>query len=169
MEHKWNLGNVSILLQYSCGVNRIVGERKELRTYPSPGALYPNEVFVVVNRVNGLRRGLYVYDFHSHSLVLLNRDITKALASFMEPKLIARTKLIVVLVANPFRTILKYGDVGYKFALLEAGLISENLVLVATALGKSVLPYESYLDDSLNEALGMDGVTKFVTTTLLFG
>jgi SagB-type dehydrogenase family enzyme len=50
----------------------------------------------------------------------------------------------------------KYGEGGYRMIVAEAGHISQNLILTATALGLSARPFGGVFDQLLNEALGFD-------------
>jgi SagB-type dehydrogenase family enzyme len=50
----------------------------------------------------------------------------------------------------------KYGPGGYRMLVAEAGHISQNLILAATALGLSARPFGGVFDDLLNRDLGLD-------------
>jgi SagB-type dehydrogenase family enzyme len=54
----------------------------------------------------------------------------------------------------------KYGLRGYRFALLEAGHVGQNLVLAATGLGLGAVPLGGYYDRPTDELLGLDGVNE---------
>jgi SagB-type dehydrogenase family enzyme len=49
----------------------------------------------------------------------------------------------------------KYGQGGYRMLVAEAGHISQNLVLAATALGLSARPFGGVFDDLMNHDLGL--------------
>jgi SagB-type dehydrogenase family enzyme len=44
-----------------------------------------------------------------------------------------------------------YGERGYRFCLLEAGHIVQNIMLVAEALDKAVTPIGGFKDDNINQ------------------
>jgi SagB-type dehydrogenase family enzyme len=56
----------------------------------------------------------------------------------------------------------KYGERGYRLALLEAGHIAQNLCLVAAALELGSMNVCGFFDDRLNAALSIDGVDEAV-------
>ena len=67
----------------------------------------------------------------------------------------------VVLIAAIFgRTRFKYGLRGYRFALLEAGHVAQNVLLAATALGLAAVPLGAFYDRRMDAFLGLDGVNE---------
>jgi SagB-type dehydrogenase family enzyme len=56
----------------------------------------------------------------------------------------------------------KFGERGYRYLLLDAGHICQNLYLAAEALGCGACAVGSFDDGELNSTLGLDGVTRFV-------
>jgi SagB-type dehydrogenase family enzyme len=57
----------------------------------------------------------------------------------------------------------------YRLALVEAGHVAQNVCLVATGLGLGVCPLAGYVDDALNDLLGLDGVDETVVYALAVG
>ncbi|GGP19037.1 hypothetical protein GCM10007981_01100 [Thermocladium modestius] len=143
-----------------------------LRAYPSPGALYPNDVYLIANHVQGLRPGIYYFNPEKLGLYIVSEDegrLGRARASFLEKELAGSAAAIFLLVTTMSRVSIKYGEIGLKLALLEAGIITENVVLLASALGLRSLPYESFVDYDLNEALSLDSANRFVAFTVMIG
>ena len=54
------------------------------------------------------------------------------------------------------RTAAKYGDFGYLHAILEAGHMAQNVLLVASALKLSARPLGGFDDATIHNALGLD-------------
>ena len=54
----------------------------------------------------------------------------------------------------------KYQDRSYRYGLLEAGHVGENAYLAATALGLGACGVGAFMDDAINEMLGLDGVEE---------
>jgi SagB-type dehydrogenase family enzyme len=63
----------------------------------------------------------------------------------------------------------KYGERSYRFALLEAGHIAQNLLLAATAEGVAALPVGGFVEDKLNALLGLNGRDEFAVYLILLG
>jgi hypothetical protein len=64
------LAALATLLRYSCGVRRSASGAPDAgrRVYPSAGARFPLECYVLASRCEGLAAGLYHYDPVGHRL-----------------------------------------------------------------------------------------------------
>jgi SagB-type dehydrogenase family enzyme len=71
-----------------------------------------------------------------------------------------RAAMVFVLTGIALKSRLKYGERGYRFMLLEAGHIAQNLLLTANALGLGALPIGGFVDDELDRLLDVDGVEE---------
>ena len=56
----------------------------------------------------------------------------------------------------------RYGQRGYRYILLDAGHICQNLYLAAESIGCGVCGIGAFDDDIMNETLGLDGENHFV-------
>lgn len=170
-------GQLSTLLHHAFGVNKrafsTVAPSVEIcfRPYPSPGGLYPTEIYLYVNNVEGIAPCIAHYDARTHTLRVLAEQDGRAFEKIEIPSggQHSRAPVVVVLTTVPQRVTAKYGGRGYRMGLLEAGHASQNACLVASALGIGSLVYGSYFDDELAEALNIDGVTETVASVILFG
>lgn len=142
-----------------------------LRAVPSGGALYPLELYVAALRVDGLERGLYHFDPLRAGLEVLEQDVTAerlgALSTY--PEIVGSCAVLVLIAAIFGRTRFKYGLRGYRFALLEAGHVAQNVVLTATALGLAAAPLGGFYDRPTDEFLGLDGVNESTLYTIAVG
>jgi SagB-type dehydrogenase family enzyme len=129
------------------------------RPVPSPGGLYPLEVSLLVRSVDGLPEGIYHYVPSADGLEQV-RDVA------VPPPLIdhlflgqpwaAEAAVVLVLSAVCERSLTRYGDRGYRYLLLEAGHLTQNLVLAATGLGLGAVNLGGFLDDDLSGQLRLD-------------
>lgn len=173
---------LSDLLRYSLGVTEEVGRTDEtgdgptesLRAYPSPGAMYPVEPYVVVPTSAGdVDAGIYYYVPEEHALRVLDRP--EALRDELhdcirDPTSRSMDFSVLVGLAGAFqRTRMKYGPRGYRFALQESGHAAQNVLLVAEAMGLAGVPMADFYDERLNEFLGVDGVNESVLYLLCLG
>jgi len=154
------LGRLATLLHAAYGVTGAVGRTPQaLRTVPSGGALYPLELYVVSHRVDGLELALYHYDPLRHGLELLRPLDAPAgaeLSPYAEP--LADSAAVVAITAMFWRSRFKYGARAYRFALLEAGHVGQNLLLAAAALGLDAVPLGGFFDRNADAFLGVDGI-----------
>ncbi len=140
------------------GVTRRGGSTP-LRAAPSAGALYAGELYAVVERISGLAPGVHYYDVDAHALVLVRGGsflAEVALAIGAAPE--ASRAAAAVLITNVFaRYDARYANRGYRYALIDAGHIGENLRLAAGELGLGEAAPARFEDDRLNTLLGVDG------------
>lgn len=145
------------------------------RPYPSAGGLYPIEAYVVVSDGADIDPGTYYYAAREHALRVLDRGGSddRFAACFMDEPFAAGVvrdaPVTVVLTGCLSRVAAKYGPVGYRFALQEAGHLAQNLLLTATARGLGGVPLGSFLDDDLDRFLGVDGTDEAALYPLALG
>jgi SagB-type dehydrogenase family enzyme len=174
---KLSIDIISKLLFYSCGVTcrvrppELGGKELCLRATPSAGALYPLEAYFVSWNMDGLEPGLYHYRVYTHSLELLAPgDFAECVSDFMLIDALAKQSAGCFFVSAMFqRTMLKYDERGYRFALLEAGHLAKNICLMACKLGIGLLPIGGFLDDEVNRFLSVDGVNEAAVYAIAVG
>ncbi len=137
---------------------------KALRTAPSAGALYPFEIYVVVNNVQDLPRGIYHYSVLDHTIELVKagdfRDqITDA---GMKQETLGKSGATFILSAIFDRVRYKYGERGMRYVYMEAGHISQNIYLQATSLGLGSVCAGAFLDEKVNQLIDVDGKKEAV-------
>lgn len=140
----------------------ITAQDRGLRAAPSAGALYPIELYVVVHSAAGLEAGIYHYAVQEHGLELLTQgDFRSAVKQAgLGQALLGQAGACFVLSAIFQRTRWKYRERTYRYVLLEAGHIGQNIYLAATSMGLGACAVGAFLDDELNDLLGLDGVEE---------
>ena len=141
------------------------------RAVPSAGGLFPLELYFFAQRVQGLEDGLYHYDVIAHSVQQLKSG---NLFPTLEPMFytypfMKDANLVLAMAAVFLRTQKKYGPRGYRYVLLEAGHVAQNLALRAIELGLSTLSMGGFLDSRLNEVLGLRQREEGVVYTVAAG
>lgn len=152
------LATLSHLLASADGVTAEQGGLR-LRAAPSAGALYPIETYVIVRNVAELAPGLYHYAVHDHVLEVLRHDSLhqESVRLGVMQGFLGEAAFVIVLTAIFQRLRWRYQRRSYRYALLEAGHIGQNVYLAATALGLGACAVGAFLDDGLNDLLGVDG------------
>lgn len=139
------------------------------RFYPSGGARYPLEVYIV-SLNTGLPKAIYHYYLKNHSLEkLLTFKKINFSKYFINQKLFSRAACIIIITAVFKRNTIKYGDRGYRLVLLEAGHLAQNFYLLSTALNVACCALDGYADNEVNKLLDIDGVTESVVYALALG
>jgi SagB-type dehydrogenase family enzyme len=170
-----SLENASALLAASYGTvtpARLGGQTPFLRrTVPSAGGLFPLEVYAFTQRVEGLDDGLYHYDVVAHSLRQLRREnlFLKLEPMFYAYPFMKDANLVFAIAAVFLRIQKKYGPRGYRYTLMEAGHVAQNISLRAIELGLATLCIGGFLDSALNELLGLRVREEGVVYTVAAG
>jgi SagB-type dehydrogenase family enzyme len=141
------------------------------RAAPSAGALYPMETYLVVNRVQGLEPGIYHYEIESHSLARLKKgDFRDAVTrAALDQETMGAADIVFIWSAIFAKSKWKYRERAYRYIYIEAGHIAQNLALAATALGLGSCPVGAFIDDEMNNMLGLDGINESVIYTNALG
>ena len=128
-----SLLELSRLLYYAYGITE---KRGQLRAAPSAGALYPIEIYPVVNNVEGLGRGIYRYFVADHSLGLVREGDFRhqMMRHALGEEMMERAGVVLVLSAVFEHSAWRYRERAHRYILFEAGHISQNIYLLATAL-----------------------------------
>jgi SagB-type dehydrogenase family enzyme len=142
-----------------------------VRAVPSGGGLYPLDVYVLQFPEGSVDEGVYHYHVGRHSLQRLRARCDRRcleLASIY-PAIVAQASLLLVVAADMPRTRAKYGERAYRLALLEAGHVSQNLYLVAQALGLGLVALDGFYDDRVHVVLDLDGVSEIALLLFAVG
>jgi SagB-type dehydrogenase family enzyme len=146
--------NVSQLLWSAQGVTNERG----FRTAPSAGATFPLEMFVMINNVTGLQKGIYHYDPLEHTLNLIHaHDVSAQLAraSFSQ-SMIQEGGAVFIFGAVFERTTKRYDERGIRYVYIEIGHASQNLHLQAAALNLGTVVIGAFQDEEVEEILNLD-------------
>ena len=133
-----------------------------LRAAPSAGALYPIEVYLVVNNVEALSRGIYHYNVQKHAVELLKEgDFRKEIINAgLWQDTLGEAQVTFILSAVFERTQRKYKDRSLRYIYMEAGHISQNISLQAVSLGLGSVCVGAFYDEQVNRLIGLDGDTE---------
>ena len=160
-----SLEELSYLLWCTQGVKKMIGQHATLRIVPSAGARHSFETYLLINKVEGLKPGLYRFIALEHKLVEvnLNSDIAEKILHGCHNQAFVRTSAATFIwVAVPYRMSWRYGQRGYRYLHLDAGHVCQNLYLSAEAINCGVCAIAAFDDDEMNSILSLDGDSQFV-------
>jgi SagB-type dehydrogenase family enzyme len=171
---KVSIGELATVLHAAYGITRHAGadDPQPLRAVPSGGALYPLEVYVVPARVVGAEPGLYHLDPLRHALEELTLGASPLALledAAVYPEIVEGCAATLLVTGMFWRSRFKYGLRGYRFTLLEAGHLVQNVLLVCAALGLAAVPLGGFYDRPIDELLGADGVNESVLYAVCLG
>ena len=110
-----------------------------VRPYPSAGASYELELYLAVDKCEGLVPGFYHYDAGAHALVLIGARTQEFEALLMGAKFAmdapAVPQILITIAARFGRISWKYSSLAYALILKDVGVLTQTLYLMATDLG----------------------------------
>lgn len=161
-ENLIDVQKISQVLFYSAGIiDKKEDWDKSRRTYPSGGARFPLEIYpIVLNENEDVKAGVYHYNVKGHFLEKLFED--KELKNKIYPEIIwqemiKKPPLLMAISAVFSRNTIKYKNRGYRYILIEAGHMGQNIYLVSHTLGLKCCAIGGFGDDKINEILDIDG------------
>jgi SagB-type dehydrogenase family enzyme len=159
-----DLEDISRLLMLTCRLTasaRHANEDFYYRSAASAGALYPTEIYVAPQGVNGIKDGLYHFSIAHHGLSLIRKgNLSPWIVKALQPMGAKMPLLTVFFSAIFFRSAWKYRDRSYRYHLLDTGHVLENLTLAFKAMS---LPYAlcyDFDDNKINRLLGLDDLKE---------
>ena len=147
------------------------GRETFLRAAPSAGALYPIELYVMINDVEGMEQGIYHYDVAGHRLSMIREGEfgESAASGALGQASLAKSGAVIFMTAIIERTRWKYRQRAYRYIYLDAGHIGGNICLACESLGIGTCPIGAFYDDELNSILGVDGEDETVLYAFTIG
>jgi SagB-type dehydrogenase family enzyme len=134
---------------------RIIKTSPERRTYPSGGARFPVELYLVASKINGLKSGIYHFNFNRFSLEVLSesqlkKDEIESISVYL--KNVAGAIILTTVIS---RSEVKYGLKAYPFSLIEAGHMGQNILLSCTKYKIGSFPIGGFVNDNISELLDL--------------
>jgi len=153
-------------------LKKAAGERPDQkRPYPSPGGKNSLEIYLAVQTpFTGLNTGVYHYNVQDHSLeqLLTSENINKVSNCF-KYEWAQKAPLVLIITSVLDRLSAKYGDFGYRLALLEAGHLSQNLILVAESLHLKHCVVSGLLNQELDTVLDLHETEEISMVSVVIG
>lgn len=159
------LADLSFLLWSSQGVQKHTPGERTLRTVPSAGARHAFETLLLVNNVDGLAPALYRYVATQHALTVFSSNestLDDVRDGFRNMNLVTLSAVVFIWVCVLERMTWRFGERGWRYVMLDAGHVCENLYLAGEACGCGTCAIGAFNDADVNEALGLDGTGQFV-------
>jgi SagB-type dehydrogenase family enzyme len=160
-------------VQHSDAIADNGGQQVGRRPYPGGGGIYELEIFPLVARSRGLDRGLYRYDATRHRLDRIagwgpaaDRLLGYARAAGAMSQ-VPQTLLVVT--ARVQRLMWKYEGMSYAMILKDAGVLTHQMYLVATAMGLAPCALGTGDSASFARLSGLDPLVEPSVADFLLG
>jgi len=109
------------------------------RPYPAGGAAYELELYLAVDKCEGLARGFYHYDAGGHALMPIGTGAPELEALLAGAKYAmgapAVPQVLITIAARFGRVSWKYSSVAYSLILKDVGVLTQSLYVMATDMG----------------------------------
>lgn len=147
------------LLLLSAGITRIENNvfYDSRRAYPSGGARYPSEIYIIIRKTYDLSPGLYHYHVRTHSLEFLwPINKTQVRQAFPSQKFVSESRAIIIITSVIERSVGKYGERAYRYSLIEAGHIGQNIYLISQAIKIGCCALGGFNDKKISKLLDIN-------------
>lgn len=161
---------LSSILFYTAGVRP--NEEIYFRMTPSAGALHPLNTYILINRVESIPKGIYLYIPSKHGIVPVNttpRVSEELTFAALRQEMVNRSNITIIWTAEIYRAFYKYMNRAYRYIYLDAGHACQNAYLVSEALALGACAIAALEDESVSKILKIDGKTEFPIYMLAIG
>lgn len=155
----FGLTELAELLYFSAGLTRkyrFGSEIHYMRAASATGALYPIELYVVAGDVSRLNAGVYHFDPLSFRLSLIREGDFRAELAAASNDGIALAPATIAFTSLAWKNAWKYEARSYRHWFWDGGVIAANLISVSASLGLQTKIVEGFLDQTVNELLGLE-------------
>lgn len=151
------LAEISLLVWAAQG---ITDSSRGFRTAPSAGATFPMELYLIVGEGGGgadIPAGVYRYVPGEHALeAIRSGDIRRPLTrAALNQDSLRTAPAVIALTGVTARTAGRYGARAERYIAMEAGHVSQNIYLQATALGLGTVAIGAFQDTEVARILDL--------------
>jgi SagB-type dehydrogenase family enzyme len=159
------LEELAFLCWSTQGIVEVKAPYYTLRNVPSAGGRHAFETYLLINRVEGLKPGLYRYLAFSHSLVPVNvsKGVTdRVMAASLGQAFVRSSAATFIWSAVIYRMAWRYSERAYRLVHLDCGHVCQNLYLAGEQIGCGTCAIGAFDDQQMADVLGIDGGEEFV-------
>ncbi len=146
------------LLFFSAGLTRRVrhgGEIHYMRAASATGALYPIELYVICEDMEGLRAGVYHFNPLDFALIQIRPGDYRAELAAISDESVNSAPATIAFTSLAWRNAWKYQARSYRHWFWDGGVIAANLLAVSASMGLEARVVAGFLDASVNQLLGV--------------
>lgn len=162
---------LSAVLHFAAGISRPNENlKKSMRFYPSGGARYPLELYVSFRGNETIPRGVYHYNVREHSLEQIGGAEEEGELRNLPSYPWVKDAAVACFITSIFdRSMRKYAERGYRFSVIEAGILLESFYMVTNALGVGCCAVGSNNDEQIERVLDVDDLEEGFLLQFAFG
>lgn len=129
-------------------------EEKSLKS-PSPGGIYPLELYIIINKVTGVKPGVYFYDRKNIKLSYMNNFNNIYELNVPSNEFTKNVGCMIFFVCNINNLMNKYGARAYRYCLIECGHVGQNLSIVSDKLNIKSCAIGGFYDNKVKKYLNL--------------
>lgn len=162
---KLSLKELSYLLWCTQGVKSVLPNGTTRRTVPSAGARHAFETYLFIDKVEGVKPGLYRFLALEHALLPVDTGEgakERLSRGFNRLNMYNECAVTFIWLAVLDRMDYFFGGRSLQYLFLDAGHVCQNLYLACYTLDAGCCAIGHFNDEELNGELGLDGEEEFV-------
>ncbi|MCL2235654.1 MAG: SagB/ThcOx family dehydrogenase [Defluviitaleaceae bacterium] len=171
---------LAYMLYTAFGIQEFRGMNNEatLRPAPSGGARHAFELYVTVQNVEGLERGLYRYvptENIGKKVVCVEflgniDDYKETTVQMLAKQGWAKDAPAIIFITSlPYKAEWRYGEMAHRVILIDLGHIGQNVMLSAVALGLGTCCIAAFDQEYADSILRVDGNDEFLVYAITVG
>ncbi|MCU0632624.1 MAG: SagB/ThcOx family dehydrogenase [Methanolinea sp.] len=160
-----SLEELAYLLWCTQGIREIQDPYFTIRNVPSAGGRHSFETYLLINRVSGVKPGLYRYLAFSHRLLEVDTRLgvpDRVMAACLGQAFVRASAVTFLWASVVYRMSWRYAERAWRLVHLDAGHAGQNLYLAAEQIGCGTCAIGAFDDRQAADVLGIDGVDEFV-------
>ena len=113
------------------------------------------ESYLISNSIEGLNPGIYKLENNNGTLseLIPGNFNTEILQMSLGQELSATSSFVIVHAVSLSDLVLKFGDRGYRYICMDAGIIGQRINLICESKGLGASGIGGYFDDMVNKTL----------------
>lgn len=143
-----------------------------LRNTPSGGGLYPIDLYVFVNKIKEVERGLYLYNPINESLTLERkggREIVETILSNQEGISVLNASFVIFFSYDYLKNYQKYGDLAVSLGFIETGIVAQSIHILSTFYGLGTCDVGGFDKPLADDFLTIDGINQHCIYIIIAG
>ena len=160
-----SIEELAYLLWCTQGITHVQEPYYTFRNVPSAGGRHSFETYVLANRVDGLKPGIYRYLAFSNRLLEIDREPDvgdRTMAACLGQAFVRASAATFMWSSVIYRMAWRYAERSYRLVHMDAGHVCQNLYLAACQLGCGTCAMGAFDDQIMADLLGIDGIEEFV-------
>lgn len=142
------------------------------RNTPSGGGLYPVTIYFHANRIEDVEEGVYRYQPSTNSILQIKKNTKEKLKEIYKNQMtidLDNYAAIFMFVFDYIYCFQKYNNLALSLGFIEAGMLAQNLELIANSLGMGTCDIGGYDKVKGEELLEIDGINQHLIYSVIIG